>query len=79
MQKYPVLLQAIVKETEEGNPDITYLREAIEALNNLQDAAQLQTFQAAMGKGITGRWEWQNLVSPNLMRNISDEESKRQS
>lgn len=78
MQKYPVLLQAILKETEEGNPDVTYLLEAIEALKNLQNAAQLQTFQAAMGKGLTSRWEWQNLVSPGLRRNISDEENRRQ-
>jgi RHO1 GDP-GTP exchange protein 1/2 len=79
MQKYPVLLQAILKETEAGNPDVTYLLEAIEALKNLQDSAQLQTFQAAMGKGVTGRWEWQNLVSSGLRRKISDEESRRQS
>jgi len=79
MQKYPVLLQAILKETEDGNPDMTYLEEAIEALKNVQDAAQLRTFQAAMGKGITARWEWRNLVSLGLRRNITDDESRRQS
>jgi hypothetical protein len=79
MQKYPVILQAILKETDEVNPDFTYLREAIEALKNLQDAAQLRTFQAALGKGITGRWDWQNLVSPGLMRDVPEGETRRQS
>ena len=79
MQKYPVLLEAILKETAESNPDVTYLQEAIDALKNLQDAAQLQTFQAAMGKGITARWEWQNLVSPGLRRTFTEEECRRQS
>lgn len=79
MQKYPVLLEAILMETEVSNPDVTYLREAIDALKNLQDAAQLQTFQAAMGRGVTARWEWQNLVSPGLRRTFPEEECRRQS
>jgi hypothetical protein len=63
LQKYPVLLNAVYGETEESNPDGDYLREAIDAIRNLQSVAQLRTFQSAMGKGGTGRWEWHDLLS----------------
>lgn len=79
MQKYPVLLEAILNETAHGNPDVTYLKEAIEAIKNLHTVAQLRIFQSAMGKGVTARWEWHDLVSPGLRRGITDEESRRQS
>lgn len=36
LQKYPVLLTAILNETAEGNPDAEFLQEAIEALGGLQ-------------------------------------------
>ncbi|RDB18533.1 Rho1 guanine nucleotide exchange factor 2 [Hypsizygus marmoreus] len=79
LQKYPVLLRAILNETAQGNPDAEYLREAMEAIKNLQGVAQLRTFQSAMGRGATGKWEWQDLVSPELRRGFTSEEAKRQS
>ncbi|KAJ7132313.1 Dbl-like domain-containing protein [Mycena epipterygia] len=79
LQKYPVLLEAIFHETAEGNPDADYLMEAIAAIRNLQSFAQLRTFQTAMGKGTPGKWEWHDLVSPEIRKALPKEEQKRQS
>lgn len=78
MQKYPVLLDAIYKETVEGNPDADFLLEAIQAIKNLQTVAQLWTFQAAMGKGPTGKFEWFDLVPEDIRNGIPKKEGKRQ-
>ncbi|KAF9038574.1 CNH domain-containing protein [Panaeolus papilionaceus] len=79
LQKYPVLLEAVYRETDHKNPDGDYLHEAISAIKNLQNVAQLLTFQSAMGKGITGKWEWNDLVSPETKATVTREEAKRQS
>ncbi|KAL0068394.1 Rho guanine nucleotide exchange factor [Marasmius tenuissimus] len=63
LQKYPVLLEAILNETADGNPDAEYLAEAIEAIKALQGVAQMRTFQTSMGRGPAGKWEWFDLVS----------------
>ncbi|KIK53944.1 hypothetical protein GYMLUDRAFT_49117 [Collybiopsis luxurians FD-317 M1] len=79
LQKYPVLLTAILNETVEGNPDADFLHEAIEALGGLQQVAQLRTFQQAMGRGIPGKWEWHDLVAKDVMESLDRRERKRQS
>ncbi|KAG1874382.1 CNH domain-containing protein [Suillus subluteus] len=79
LQKYPIALEAIMKETTEGNPDAYYLAEAIEAIRNLQNVAQLRTFQTAMGKGPTGKWEWHDIVAKDVREGLSKAEAKRQS
>ncbi|KAJ3915019.1 CNH domain-containing protein [Lentinula edodes] len=79
LQKYPVLLTAILNETAEGNPDAEFLQEAIEALGGLQTVAQLRTFQQAMGRGIPGKWEWHDLVSKESRESLERRECKRQS
>ncbi|KAJ3860794.1 CNH domain-containing protein [Lentinula novae-zelandiae] len=79
LQKYPVLLMAILNETAEGNPDAEFLQEAIEALGGLQTVAQLRTFQQAMGRGIPGKWEWHDLVSKESRESLERRECKRQS
>ncbi|TRM58728.1 CNH domain-containing protein [Schizophyllum amplum] len=78
LQKYPVLLEAIQNETTEGNADADYLKNAIDALKNLQSAAQLRTFQSAMGKGTPGKWEWHDLVSTEYRLRLHKDEQKRQ-
>jgi hypothetical protein len=78
LQKYPVLFEAIQRETADGNPDKDFLSEAIEAMKNLQGIAQLRTFQSAMGRGPTGKFEWHSLVPEDVRASISKEESKRQ-
>lgn len=78
LQKYPVTLEAIRTETAVGNPDADYLTEAIEAIKNLQSVALLRTFQSAMGKGAAGKWEWHDLVSPEIRQTFSKQEAKRQ-
>ena len=67
------------RETDESNPDGDYLREAINVIRDLQDVAQLQTFQSAMTKGSTSKWEWHNLVSQDKKEGFTKEEMKRQS
>lgn len=79
LQKYPVLLEAVLHETAPENPDGEFLVEAIDAIRSLQSAAQLRTFQAAMGKGAPGKWEWHDLVSPEVREQFSKQEGKRQS
>ncbi|PFH50303.1 hypothetical protein AMATHDRAFT_145543 [Amanita thiersii Skay4041] len=79
LQKYPVLLEAILHETHKSNPDRDFLQEATAAIKNLQQVAQLRTFQSAMGKGFTGKWEWNDLVSREMIKGLTKEEIKRQS
>ena len=79
LQKYPPLLKAILDETARNNPDADYLSEAIGAIKNLHDMAQLRTFQSAMGRGPTGSWQWQDVLSTDLRRSFTSDEIRRQS
>ncbi|TFK39736.1 CNH domain-containing protein [Crucibulum laeve] len=76
LQKYPVLLDAVISETTRKNPDREFLLEASTSISNLQNIAQLRTFQSAMGKGST---TWHSLVPSNELRSISSGEQTRQS
>lgn len=78
LQKYPVVFEAIRTETAQGNPDVDFLKEAIEAMRNLQGIAQLKTFQNAMGKGPTSKLEWHNMVPEDVRSDIPKQVSKRQ-
>lgn len=78
LHRYPVLFDAIRTETAEGNPDIDFLKEAVEAMRNLQGIAQLRTFQTAMGKGPMGQVEWHKLVADDVKNTIEKGEEKRQ-
>ncbi|KAJ3514155.1 hypothetical protein NLJ89_g2537 [Agrocybe chaxingu] len=79
LQKYPLLLEAVQKETAPENPDAEFLVEATAAIKSLQSIAQLRTFQSAMGKGTPGKWEWHDIVSKELREGFSKKEAKRQS
>lgn len=79
LQKYPGLLEAVLKETDKENSDVEYLTEAINAIKNLQTVAQLRTFQAAMGKGPASKWEWHDMVPTDLRTSLPKKEAKRQS
>lgn len=79
LQKYPVLLEAVLHETVKENNDGEFLVEAIEAIKNLQSVSQLRTFQSAMGKGTPGKWEWHDIVSAEVREHFSKQEQKRQS
>lgn len=79
LQRYENVLEAIAKETAEGNPDADFLLEAVHSFKNLQAACVLQTFQHAMCRGPTGKFEWHNLVSEDVRAGISKAEQKRQS
>ena len=78
LQRYEHVLEAIAKETAEGNPDGEFLMEAVQAFKNLQSASLLQTFQHAMCRGPTAKFEWHNLVSEEVRATISKAEQKRQ-
>ncbi|KAG5219568.1 Dbl domain-containing protein [Salix suchowensis] len=49
------------------------------ALKGLQSVAQLRTFQSAMGRGVTGKWEWHDLVSAEARKALTKDVIKRQS
>ncbi|KDQ19102.1 hypothetical protein BOTBODRAFT_103593 [Botryobasidium botryosum FD-172 SS1] len=78
LQRYPVLLEAIQKETAEGNPDADFLGEAIQAIRRLSTVAQLMTFQTAMLRGPTAKYEWEDLVPEDVRSGMSKKETKRQ-
>lgn len=78
LQRYPTVLDAILSETAPENPDAEYLARAIEAIKNLHSISQLRTFQSAMGKGPTGKWEWHDLVGNEVRQGMSKQEMKRQ-
>ena len=71
---YLVLFEAILKETAVGNSDIDLLKEAVEAVRNLQ----LKAFQMAMGRGPTGKFEWPNLVPEDVRGGIPKQVVKYQ-
>ncbi|KAL1658879.1 CNH domain-containing protein [Schizophyllum commune] len=78
LQKYPVLLEAICRETADGNPDGEFLMESVKAIRKLQAVAQLRSFQLAMGRGVTGKWEWHDLVTTEYRKSLTKDEAKRQ-
>ena len=77
-QRYKNVLEAIAKETAEGNPDVDYLIEAVQAFRNLQAVCVLETFQHEMCRGPTAKLEWHDLVSEDVRATISKSEQKRQ-
>jgi hypothetical protein len=78
LQRYENVLEAIAKETAEGNPDVDYLNDAVQAFRSLQAACVLETFQHAMCRGPTAKLEWHDLVSEDVRATISESEQKRQ-
>jgi hypothetical protein len=54
------------------------LKEAIEAMRNLQGVAQLKTFQTAMGKRPAGKFQWHSLVPEDVRTGIPELVAKRQ-
>lgn len=73
-----MLLSAVLEKTEEENPDVDFLKEAIQSIKILYSYAQLRTFQMAMGKGAPEKWEWHDLVSSEFMKTLPKKEVKRQ-
>ena len=78
LHKYPDMLKAIYDDTARENPDADFLLEAANANQQLSTASQLRTFQAAMGKGPTGKLSWHDLVPKDLLSTLSKKEAKRQ-
>ncbi|KAF9038576.1 CNH domain-containing protein [Panaeolus papilionaceus] len=78
LRSYPQSLEEVLKNTEPGNGDGEFVRQAIDAIRNLQSIAQLRTFQAAMGKGTPGKWEWHDLVAPEVRAKMTKKQAKRQ-
>jgi hypothetical protein len=78
LQRYENVLEAIAKETAEGNPDMDYLIEAVQAFRSLQAGCVLETFQHAMCRGPTSKLEWHNLLSEDGRAGIEKSEQKRQ-
>lgn len=79
LSKYLTILETILNDTDKGNADAEYLTAAMQSIRNLQSVAQLRTFQSAMCRGNSGKLEWHNLVSLEVMDGMSKQEVKRQS
>ena len=52
--------------------------ESVKAIRKLQAVAQLRSFQLAMGRGVTGKWEWHDLVTTEYRKSLTKDEAKRQ-
>ncbi|KAG6901527.1 hypothetical protein C0995_010826, partial [Termitomyces sp. Mi166 len=78
LQKLLGSLQTILKVTEPENADYEVLDMVIEAIKNLQAAAQLATFQSAVGQDVPGNWEWHDLVLPEVLQKYPKGEINRQ-
>ncbi|KIJ55471.1 hypothetical protein M422DRAFT_151724 [Sphaerobolus stellatus SS14] len=78
LQRYPVLLEAIMQDTTEGNPDADFLQEAVQAIRKLSGIAHIRTFQSAMLRGPTAKLEWYDLVSPEVKEKLGKHEIARQ-
>ena len=52
LTKYELTLDAIAKETVDGNPDLEYLREAGAAFRNLQGACSLRVRSSPLPSGV---------------------------
>ncbi|GJJ11168.1 hypothetical protein Clacol_005400 [Clathrus columnatus] len=79
LQRYPILLEAIYKDTTEGNPDADFLQEAIQAIRKLSGVAHVRTFQTAMLRGPTAKLEWHDLVSSEIRESMTKQEVTKQS
>jgi RHO1 GDP-GTP exchange protein 1/2 len=73
-----VLLEAIFKDTTEGNPDAEFLQEAIQSIRKLSGVAHVRTFQSAMLRGPTAKLEWHDLVSAEVRESMTKHEVARQ-
>ena len=71
---YPIFFEAVPEETTAEGRDVRLLKEAVNAMRNLQ----LKAFQTTMGKGSTGRFEWHDLVPEDVTSGIPKEVAKRQ-
>jgi RHO1 GDP-GTP exchange protein 1/2 len=71
-------LEAILKETAPENTDADFLKEAVTSIGGLQTIAQLRTFQSAMGRGPTSKWEWHDMVTETYRKSLPKKEAKRQ-
>ena len=78
LREYPVVLGHLQSVTAAGDPDVTFLEKAVEAMRDVQGVAQLKTFQRAMGRGPTRTFEWYNLVPEDVRREIPKQVAKRQ-
>lgn len=72
-------MEAIFKDTAEGNPDADFLQEAIHSIRKLSEVAHLRTFQTAMLRGPTSKLEWHDLVSSEIRETMTKQEVTRQS
>ena len=78
LHRHPVGLEYLRSVTAAGDPEVTFLEKAAEAMRDIQGVAQVKTFQRAMGKGPMGRFEWHNLVPVDVRSQIPKQMVKRQ-
>ena len=79
MKNYPVLLEAILAETTEGNPDRDSLVEASNAIRDLHTGALLLKYQSAVDESLGCKVEWHDLVPEEIRLSVPKDEAKRQS
>lgn len=74
LNMYLASFEAILEETAVWDHDVDSLKEAVEAVRNLQ----LKAFQTAMGKGQMEKFQWHNLVSEDVRSRTPKQVAKRQ-
>jgi RHO1 GDP-GTP exchange protein 1/2 len=78
LAKYPILFEALIRETPGENTDATILINAVHSVNSIFTLALLLGFQKAMGSGASGKMEWHDLVSAEARGTIPKHEAKKQ-
>jgi len=78
LQRYPALLEAILKATEPDDPDLDFLVEALASIQNLSAISNLKLFHASRGRGPAGKMQWYDLVPEEQRSLIDKHEQKRQ-
>ena len=72
------MIESILKETAEGDPDINSLKEAIKSIKKVQTLAHLCLFQTEMCQGPSRKLDWHNLVEEEVRMAMPRKEAKRQ-
>ncbi|KAK4686044.1 RHO1 GDP-GTP exchange protein 1/2, partial [Tremellales sp. Uapishka_1] len=78
LQRYPAVLEAILKSTADDDPDKEFLVEALASVQSLSAMSQLKLFHASKGRGPAGKIQWFDLVPEAQKQAMDKKEQKRQ-
>ncbi|BEJ01662.1 hypothetical protein CcaverHIS631_0603440 [Cutaneotrichosporon cavernicola] len=78
LQCYPQIIQGILDKTPPESPDCDFLKEALGSIQNISYISRLKLFQASLGRDPHGKLEWNEVVSPTVLKTMSSKECRLQ-